>query len=142
MHPSSFRWVRKSALAALAPFFLLVGCEQQAAENPRQMQAAVPVITTIASLQPIADRIEAVGTTRASDSIDIAARVSNAVARIGFIEGAFVERGHVLVELESSEARARLAEAEATLAEIRSASSCSRSRCSPTPTPAPTTRAS
>ncbi|HEX7031078.1 MAG TPA: efflux RND transporter periplasmic adaptor subunit [Gammaproteobacteria bacterium] len=85
-----------------------------------QDENVVPVVTAIVAEQEISDRIESVGTTSANDSVEITARVSNVVTRINFNEGALVEKGDVLVELESSEARANLAEAEADLVEIRS----------------------
>lgn len=113
------RHLLSRCVTALLLLAASTACEQQSSGNGNQGARIVPVITSVASVQPLSDRIEAVGTTRASDSLEITARVSNAVTRIGFAEGAFVDRGQVLVELESSEARANLAEAEATLAEIR-----------------------
>ena len=81
---------------------------------------AIPVVAAIVESREISDRIEAIGTARANESIEVTARVSNTVTRIGFTEGAVVEKGQVLVELESSEARARLEAARADLVEIRS----------------------
>lgn len=109
---------RGGALVALFAA-VLIGCEQQPQQTGEQASRAIPVITAVASLRPLSDRIEAVGTTRASESLQITARVSNVITRIGFDEGAFVKKGQVLAELESTEARANLAEAEAALAEIR-----------------------
>ena len=97
---------------------LLAACGQQQPEQPEGPQS-VPVVIEAAAVKPIADRIEAVGTTRASDSVEITARVSNVITDINFDEGALVDKGQVLVKLESSEARANLAEAEAALVEIR-----------------------
>lgn len=98
---------------------LLNACAEQAPDAEQQGPRVVPVITAAVAQQEITDRIEAVGTTRASDSVEITARVSNVVTRINFNEGAQVKKGQVLVELEASEARANLAEAEAALVEIR-----------------------
>lgn len=109
---------RCTAFAALLAA-LLAGCGQESQRGAEQSPRAIPVVTSTASLESLSDRIEAIGTTRASESLDITARVSNVVTRIGFDEGAFVTKGQVLVELESTEARANLAEAEATLAEIQ-----------------------
>lgn len=95
------------------------GCGQPVEDNDAQDIREVPVVTAAVGPETITDRVEAVGTTRASDSIDVTARVSNVITEIGFREGARVEQGQVLARLESSEARANLAEAEANLAEIR-----------------------
>lgn len=112
---------RLSARPLLTGFALLLfgACAQETSEEQQQGPRVVPVVTAAAARQQITDRIEAVGTTRASDSVEITARVSNVITRINFTEGAQVKKGHVLVELESSEARANLAEAEAALVEIR-----------------------
>jgi membrane fusion protein (multidrug efflux system) len=64
--------------------------------------------------------IEAVGTARANESVEITSQISNKVTAIRFDEGEFVKRGQVLVELDSAEERAALAEAEATLADSES----------------------
>jgi membrane fusion protein (multidrug efflux system) len=64
--------------------------------------------------------IEALGTARANESIDIRALVSQRIVAIRFEEGESVEAGRVLVELQSAEARADVASAKATLAESTS----------------------
>ena len=61
--------------------------------------------------------IEAVGTARANESVDVTSKASNTVVAIRFNEGDLVRRGAVLVELDAAAARATLAEAEAALAE-------------------------
>lgn len=107
-----------ASLAALL-VLLFSACSENTAPQQAEIQA-VPVVTDQVARQQISDRIEAVGTTRANESIELTARVSNVVTHIGFEEGAIVEKGQVLVELESSEARANLAAARADLLEIRS----------------------
>jgi membrane fusion protein (multidrug efflux system) len=66
-----------------------------------------------------ADRIEALGTARANESVVITARVTETVERVFFEDGQEVAAGDRLVELESSEERAQLAEARANLADAR-----------------------
>ncbi|HEX7046298.1 MAG TPA: efflux RND transporter periplasmic adaptor subunit [Gammaproteobacteria bacterium] len=103
----------------LGAALLLSACADN--ESAMQQEATVvPVVTAIVAKEQVSDRIESVGTTRANDSVEITARVSNVVTRINFNEGSLVEKGDVLVELESTEARANLAEAEADLVEIQS----------------------
>jgi membrane fusion protein, multidrug efflux system len=111
---------RRCAYAAIAALALLtVGCGRPEAEggNPAgAMQAdAVNVTTVPATTQPLGTDIEAVGTARANESVDVTSKASNIVAAIRFNEGDTVRRGQVLVELDSAEARATLAEAEAAL---------------------------
>lgn len=76
---------------------------------------AVPVVSDSISFQ-----LEALGTTRANESVDITAKVANQVTAVRFSEGQQVSRGQVLVELDAAQVRADLAAAEAALAESRS----------------------
>jgi membrane fusion protein, multidrug efflux system len=80
----------------------------------------VDVVTAAAVTKPLAVEIEAVGTARARESVDITSKASNTVTAIRFDEGDRVRRGAVLVELDGAEARAALAEAEAALADSQS----------------------
>lgn len=64
--------------------------------------------------------IEALGTTRANESVDLRSLVSKRIVAISFEEGQRVEAGEILIELESAEARADVASAKATVAESES----------------------
>ncbi|MEY8840766.1 efflux RND transporter periplasmic adaptor subunit, partial [Cribrihabitans sp. XS_ASV171] len=63
--------------------------------------------------------VEAVGTTRASQSVEIVPEAGGRVEMIGFEAGQNVEEGTVLVQLDDTIARADLAEADAQLVERR-----------------------
>lgn len=78
---------------------------------------AVDVVAAEALVKPLGVEIEAVGTARANESVEVTSKASNTVTAIRFNEGERVRRGAILVELDSAEARASLAEAEAALAE-------------------------
>ena len=73
------------------------------------------------------DEIEALGTARAFESVDIQPRISSLVERVAFDEGQIVAAGDLIVELENSEIKAGLALAEASLSESRSLYNRSRS---------------
>lgn len=62
--------------------------------------------------QEFADRIEAVGTAKANESVTITARVSEQVKSVFFKQGATVQAGELLVQLEAAEEEALLAEAK------------------------------
>jgi len=83
-------------------------------------QAGVRVIVSKAATRPLPFSIEALGTARANESVEITSKVSEVVASIHFTEGQAVEAGQVLVELASEELRAELAVAQANAAESRS----------------------
>jgi membrane fusion protein (multidrug efflux system) len=70
--------------------------------------------------------VEALGTAKANEAVDITAKVSNRITAIHFREGQSVRQGDVLVELDTDEARADVAIAEAALAESRSVVNRSR----------------
>jgi len=66
------------------------------------------------------DEIQALGTARANESIEIQPRISSLIERIAFDEGQFVNAGDLLVELENNEISAGLALARASLSESQS----------------------
>jgi len=86
----------------------------------------IPVVATPARTEHLSLEVEALGTARASESIDVTAKVSNLVTAIRFTEGQQVRKGDILVELDGAQARADLAVAAAALKE--SASQLQRSR--------------
>jgi membrane fusion protein (multidrug efflux system) len=83
-------------------------------------QTPIAVVTAPVRVQRLTLETEALGTTRANESVDITSKVSNIVSAVRFSEGQHVRRGQVLVELDGKEARADLAVAEAALTESRS----------------------
>ena len=85
-------------------------------------RASGPVNVLVATVEyePFAQDMEAIGTARANEAVDVTAKVSNRVTAIRFREGQQVKAGDVLVEFDSEQARANLAEAEAALRDSRS----------------------
>ncbi len=69
---------------------------------------AVFVVTTTPKISDVRQSFEALGTAAANEAITVTSKVSGVVAKINFIEGEFVEKGRVLVELENRELRATL----------------------------------
>jgi membrane fusion protein, multidrug efflux system len=87
-----------------------------------QDRAARDVLVAAAhpQLKDFALEVEALGTVRANESVDITSKVADRVVAIRFEEGKQVTKGDVLVELDSVEARADLAAAEAAERDSRS----------------------
>jgi membrane fusion protein, multidrug efflux system len=112
--------------AALAGGYCVVaGCSGPDADAGGPGAAAaqeevVNVLTAAATMRPMGVEIEAVGTARANESVDVTSKASNTVVAIRFREGDLVRRGDVLVELDAAETRAALAEAQAALADSQS----------------------
>lgn len=85
-------------------FCLLPGLAMSAA--PR-----VPVIASPVAELAFEDRIEALGTVRANESVALTASVTETVSALHFDDGDRVEAGQVLVEMTSAEEHAQLTEA-------------------------------
>ncbi|AHF03680.1 RND transporter [Marichromatium purpuratum 984] len=83
------------------------------------LAAAPPtgVIVATAAQTELAERVEALGTLRANESVMITSTVTETIAALHFDDGQRVERGALLVELTSAEEQALLEEAQARRAE-------------------------
>lgn len=109
------------ALLAAGTLLGVCGCEDDGAPSQRGGWGAPPkVVTAEVRYEQLVDEIEALGTVKANESVEIRPRIASLVERIVFEEGDLVEQGELLVELERSEILAGLALAEANLSESRS----------------------
>ena len=75
------------------------------------------VIVAPARLVDFADRIEALGTLAANESVDLTATVTETISVIHFDDGDRVEKGQVLVEMTNREEHAQLEAASSTVKE-------------------------
>lgn len=109
--------LRGCSLAVAAALVTACAPKSNSGLANRPAQGAVEVATAVSVVKPMGVEIEAVGTARANEAVEITSKTSNLVTAIRFEEGSQVKAGAVLVELDSAEARAALAEAEAALAD-------------------------
>jgi membrane fusion protein (multidrug efflux system) len=79
----------------------------------------VMVVTEPVLRQPLVTSVEALGTTRANESLTLTANLTDTIRRVNFDDGDYVKSGKVLVELTNEEEEAQLAEARANLDEAR-----------------------
>jgi len=93
------------------------GATQDGPGGPRPVTVVAATVTP----RPFEDRLEAVGTLTANESITVTSKVTAVVTAIRFVEGQQVGAGQVLVATEDSEARANLAAAQAAALESRNA---------------------
>jgi len=118
---------RRAALASAGAAGLLLlgagffgGLFDPAAEAQNRPAAGPPpVIVAEARTETVADRIEALGTTHGSESVEITSDTDEKVAEIHFDDGQPVAAGDVLVVLDKAEEEADLRAAEAVLEEAR-----------------------
>lgn len=117
---ASHRW----AAAGLISLALVLGaaCSKPSANGApaAAVSTVVTVITAAAKVEPMGVDIEAVGTTRANESVQVTSKASNTIVAIRFNEGEVVEQGQVLVQMDDAEVQADLAAAQAALARSRS----------------------
>lgn len=107
-------------LVAVAGIAWLYLDEHTRVGNSQRQPEPVSVIAQQVRLQPVQNRIQALGTARASQSIKITPEVSGIIETIAFQQGSRVEVGEVLVKLQADEARARFQAARATVAKRKS----------------------
>ncbi len=87
--------------------------------QPGGVANPMAVVVAEARKAPFADRVEALGTLRANESVELMATVTERVTYLGFEDGVRVEKGQVLVKLAATEEEAQLTEAVATTNEAR-----------------------
>ncbi len=108
----------------LAPAALFAAALLMAAGGPAWAQGnrgpAKVIVSEVVS-EEIADRVEALGTLRANESIQVTSTVSERIIELNFDDGDDIEAGQVLVRLERQEEEADLKAAEAILAEREAA---------------------
>ncbi len=110
----------RAVLAALAVTCALYGCTDTSSEQ-RGSDRGGAVGVHVAPVQSRAwvDRIEALGTARANESVTLSAKVVETVSRVNFTDGQWVSEGEVLVELTDRVEIAALKEAQAAFAEAQ-----------------------
>ena len=94
---------------------LLLPASVASAQKPPSKPPAVRVATV--QVQPLADRIEALGTLVANESVDLTAKVTETITQLNFTDGQRVKKGDVLATMNTEEAQALLEEAESTAEE-------------------------
>ncbi|MBD8524203.1 efflux RND transporter periplasmic adaptor subunit [Pseudomarimonas arenosa] len=103
--------------AVLLVSALLVGCAEPAMEVAAGARGATAVTVETLAERPWQDRIEALGTAKASESVTLTAKVTETVVRVNFQDGDVVEAGRWLVDLSGKAEIAALEEAQAAYTE-------------------------
>ncbi len=99
----------------IVPAILLAACDapEQSAE-PRAARS-VPVIVEPLRIERERTRVEAVGTSRALQTVDVRAAASGEVVAVNFVAGQQVSKGDVLLELDSRDQKLAVELAEVRL---------------------------
>jgi membrane fusion protein (multidrug efflux system) len=105
---------QRAALIGLAVLIPFAGAVAQPGSS-----GPTPVMVAQAEIRPIADRVEALGTLRANESVAITSNVTETISAVHFDDGRRVAEGDLLVEMTSAEEHALLEEAQARAAEAQ-----------------------
>jgi membrane fusion protein (multidrug efflux system) len=101
-------------LARISLVLVTIAAPLFASEGP-----PTAVMVSKAERKPVADRIEALGTLRANEAVELTATVTERVVETGFEDGDRVKKGDVLLKLSSTEEEALLTEAVSAEKESR-----------------------
>jgi membrane fusion protein (multidrug efflux system) len=112
-----FAFLLVTAAVAVGGWWFLRQQGQSAAVKPMGAKGAAPVLTAKVTKENYALDLDAIGTVRAFESIDISSNVTESVTQISFNDGDFVKKGALLATLSDAEEQAMLASAKASLAE-------------------------
>jgi len=96
------------------------GASPAMAGAPGRQNAPTQVTTVPVRNEVVSQKLEALGTARANESVDISSKTSNIVTAVRFRDGERVRVGQVLVQLDDAATRADVAAAQATLNESES----------------------
>ncbi len=97
---------------------LTSGCSgDKAGDGDQRRSANEPVTVEVAVVESrtLSDTLEALGTTKANESVTLTAKVTDTVGKVNFEDGQYVESGAILIELTSEEEQAQLTEARVNL---------------------------
>ena len=105
-----------NATAYLVLLLLLLANNITAVAAPA-IGAAKHVIVAPVVLQQISDRVEALGTAHATESVNITSNITEKIKQINFEDGQHIKAGEILVVLEKAEEQAELKRAQAVRGE-------------------------
>jgi RND family efflux transporter MFP subunit len=108
-------WSNISVPVVTAALLLLQACSEDTRQTPGAVDRTVPVVVAPLQLDHARTRLEAVGTSRALQSIELHPATSGEVIAVNFQPGQRVSAGDVLVELERRDEQLALSLAEVQL---------------------------
>lgn len=98
-------------IALVLVFLLITGCSKNQGNNFSPPPMPVEVATVAAGT--VSDKFEAVGTLEALDAVTIVSQIDALVLDVPFREGAFIEKGGLIAQLDDEQLKAEEVRAEA-----------------------------
>lgn len=105
------------AMVAVGGWYLRRSQAGAAVAKAAKAKGAADVLSAKVTRENYAMNLDAIGTVKAFESIDISSNVTESVTSLSFNDGDFVKQGTLLATLSDSEEQAMLASAKASLAE-------------------------
>lgn len=99
------------------PFYFAIALLALPCAVSQAQMPPVSVFTAAVKKSAFADKIEAIGSLRANETVSLRASVTETVTDVNFEDGVRVKKGDVLVEMTSTEENAMLEEAESSYKE-------------------------
>ena len=103
------------ALMLIAGVMRLAFPSSTASGGQRGAGRATQVTAVASTMRPFTDRIEALGTAKGIQSVNLSANNTELVTSVRFNDGALVRRGDILVQLKSTEEAANVSQARAAV---------------------------
>ena len=98
---------------------MMFGTHVAQAQSSGAAMPPTPVIVSAVEQKPIVEEVEALGTLRANESVDLTSTVTELVTDVLFQDGQRVSKGDVLVKMDAAEEEAELAEEQSLLEEAK-----------------------
>ena len=98
---------------------VMFGAHVAQAQSSGAAMPPTPVIVSAVEQKPIVEEVEALGTLRANESVDLTSTVTELVTDVLFQDGQRVSKGDVLVKMDAAEEEAELAEEQSLLEEAK-----------------------
>src|SRR5262245_50407639 len=100
----------------VALIFFFAGCSSPQAQPGGPVFPPVPVTTEQATEETVPIQIRSVGTAEPYSSVEVKSQVAGPLVKVNFAEGANVNQGHLLFEIDARPFQEALRQAEAALA--------------------------
>jgi membrane fusion protein (multidrug efflux system) len=104
---------------AIVGTFFIPALYAEAQPRPGGGNAPAAVIVSEARIEPFVERVEALGTLRANETVVLTAKTTDSIRVIHFNDGQRVEKGAVLVEMTNEQQAAELDEERANVSEAK-----------------------
>lgn len=108
-------------IAAILLSFIIAGCSDSevAKENKKDKEFATPVVTALVNQTSISATYHSTATLQSRNDAQVISRVTGIVEHLNVEEGDYVEKGQLLVEIDSRRYQLSLDKAQAELASLK-----------------------